>query len=263
VEHRFEGDRQARIKLDAAPWSAAKLLRRGGKQLVWLAIGLWTGFTFVAYFTPAKALAAEVLSLGVGPWETFWMLFYGLATYGNAGYMREQVCKYMYPYARFQSAMIVRDTLIISYDTFRGEPRGSRRRGVDPKSVGKGDHRLHPLRPGLPTGIDIRKGLQYECIRLRRCIDACDEVMDKMRGSQADPLRHQNGMEKRWTRREMWRQVADRVLVYILILAAVATGFVATIACVHRSRPTSSATAAATSSAWSPAARSRTSIGCS
>jgi len=232
VEHRFEGDRQARIKLDAAPWSASKLLKRGGKQLVWLAIGLWTGFTFVAYFTPAKGLAAEVASLGVGPWETFWMLFYGLATYGNAGYMREQVCKYMCPYARFQSAMFDRDTLIISYDALRGEPRGSRRRGVDPKSVGKGDCIDCTLCVQVcPTGIDIRKGLQYECIGCAACIDACDEVMDKM-GSPKGLIRYatQNGMEKRWSRREMWRRVArPRVLVYILILAAVATGFVATI----------------------------------
>jgi cytochrome c oxidase accessory protein FixG len=123
VERRFEGDRQARIKLDAAPWSATKLLRRGGKQVVWLAIGLWTGFTFVAYFTSARELAADAAALNMGASEIFWSLFYGFATYGNAGYMREQVCKYMCPYARFQSAMFDHDTLIISYDTVRGEPR--------------------------------------------------------------------------------------------------------------------------------------------
>jgi len=232
VEHRFEGDRQARIKLDAAPWTVRKLARRGGKQAVWIAIGLWTGFTFVAYFTPARTLAAEVTSFGLGPWETFWILFYGLATYGNAGYMREQVCKYMCPYARFQSAMFDRDTLIISYDVARGEPRGSRRRGVDPASVGKGDCIDCTLCVQVcPTGIDIRKGLQYECIGCAACIDACDGVMDKM-GSPRGLIRYatQNGIEKRWTRRQMWQRVfRPRVLVYGLVLVAIASAFVASL----------------------------------
>ena len=233
VERRFEGDRQARIKLDAAPWSASKLARRGGKQIAWLAIGLWTGFTFVAYFTPARSLAAEMLSFSVGPWEGFWVLFYGLATYGNAGYLREQVCKYMCPYARFQSAMFDRDTLIISYDAARGEPRGSRPRKVAPASIGKGDCIDCTLCVQVcPTGIDIRKGLQYECIGCAACIDACDAVMDKMsypRGL----IRYatQNGIEKNWSRREMWRHVArPRVLVYGAILLVVGTAFVASLA---------------------------------
>jgi cytochrome c oxidase accessory protein FixG len=233
VERRFEGDRQARIKLDAAPWSTAKVLRRGGKQAVWLAIGLWTGFTFVAYFTPAQTLAAEALALSLGPWETFWVLFYGLATYGNAGYMREQVCKYMCPYARFQSAMFDRDTLVISYDAERGEPRGSRRRGVDPRSVGVGDCVDCTLCVQVcPTGIDIRKGLQYECIGCAACIDACDGVMDKM-GSPRGLIRYatQNGMEQHWSRSQMWRRVArPRVLVYTAILQALASAFVASLA---------------------------------
>jgi cytochrome c oxidase accessory protein FixG len=233
VEHRFEGDRQARIRMDAAPWSAAKIARRGGKQVVWLAIGLWTGFTFVAYFTPARTLAAEVIGLGVGPWEGFWILFYGFATYGNAGYMREQVCKYMCPYARFQSAMFDRDTLIISYDTVRGEPRGSRRRGVDAASVGKGDCIDCTLCVQVcPTGIDIRKGLQYECIGCAACIDACDSVMDKM-GSPRGLIRYatQNGIDKRWNRRQMWQRVfRPRVLVYSLVLVAIASAFVASLA---------------------------------
>ncbi|MEO8524847.1 MAG: cytochrome c oxidase accessory protein CcoG [Caldimonas sp.] len=233
VERRFEGDRQARIKLDAAPWSTAKIARRGGKQAAWLAIGMWTGFTFVAYFTPARTLASEVLAFSVGPWEGFWVLFYGLATYGNAGYLREQVCKYMCPYARFQSAMFDRDTLIISYDAARGEPRGSRARRVDPASIGKGDCIDCTLCVQVcPTGIDIRKGLQYECIGCAACIDACDTVMDKMsypRGL----IRYatQNGIDKKWSRREMWRHVArPRVLVYSAILLVIGTAFVASLA---------------------------------
>ncbi len=233
VEQRFEGDRQARLKLDAAPWSAAKLAKKGGKQLVWLAIGLWTGFTFVAYFTPAHTLAAEVLSLGIGPWEAFWILFYGFATYGNAGYMREQVCKYMCPYARFQSAMFDRDTLIISYDEARGEPRGSRRRGVDPASVGKGDCIDCTICVQVcPTGIDIRRGLQYECIGCAACIDACDDVMDKMKYPRG-LIRYatQNGMQNRWSSKMMWKRAArPRVLVYSAILLAIAAAFATSLA---------------------------------
>jgi cytochrome c oxidase accessory protein FixG len=233
VERKFEGDRQARMKLDAAPWSAAKLARRAGKQAAWLAIGAWTGFTFVAYFTPARTLGAEVASLAVGPWEAFWILFYGFATYGNAGYMREQVCKYMCPYARFQSAMFDRDTLVISYDAARGEPRGSRRRGVAAASVGKGDCIDCTLCVQVcPTGIDIRKGLQYECIGCAACIDACDAVMDKMQ-SPRGLIRYatQNGMQGHWTRRQMWlRVLRPRVLVYGAVLSAIVVAFVTSLA---------------------------------
>ncbi len=233
VERRCEGDRQARIKLDRAPWSPHKLLRRGGKQFVWLALGLWTGFTFVAYFTPARTLAAEVLAFSLGPWETFWLLFYGLATYGNAGYLREQVCKYMCPYARFQSAMFDRDTLIVSYDPQRGEPRGSRGRGVDPASIGKGDCIDCTLCVQVcPTGIDIRKGLQYECIGCAACIDVCNGVMDKMSYPRGlIRFATQNAMTKGWTSRTMWKRVArPRVLVYSTILLAIASAFVFSLA---------------------------------
>ena len=233
VERRFEGDRQARIRLDAAPWSARKLLRRGGKQAVWLLIGLWTGFTFVAYFTDARTLAAGAWGFSLGPSEMFWSLFYGFATYGNAGYMREQVCKYMCPYARFQSAMFDRDTLIVSYDVERGEPRGSRPRGVDPASVGKGDCIDCTLCVQVcPTGIDIRKGLQYECIGCTACIDACNGVMDKMRYPRG-LIRYdtQNSMQEHWSTAQMWKRVLrPRVLVYSGVLLLIVAGFVTSLA---------------------------------
>ena len=157
-----------------------KLARKAAKQFLWVAFALWTGFTFVGYFTPIRQLWAEAFTLDFGPWEWFWVLFYGFATYGNAGFMREQVCKYMCPYARFQSAMFDRDTLIITYDSQRGEPRGPRgRKGEDAAAQGA------CVDCGLcvqvcPTGIDIRKGLQYECIGCAACIDACDSVMDRV-----------------------------------------------------------------------------------
>jgi len=123
MERQIEGKRSARIALDRQPLSPSKFARKGAKHLAWGAVALWTGFTFVGYFTPIKFLGNEVLTLSFGPWEWFWVLFYSLATYGNAGWLREQVCKYMCPYARFQSSMFDRDTLIITYDTARGEPR--------------------------------------------------------------------------------------------------------------------------------------------
>ncbi len=181
IERWTEGPRQKRIKLDRSPWNRDKLVRRGSKHVLWVLLGLWTGLTFVGYFTPITELMARATTFSLGPWETFWSLFYGFATWGNAGFLREQVCIYMCPYARFQSAMFDRNTLIISYDEQRGEPRGGRSRGVNPQEKGLGDCiDCNLCVQACPTGIDIRKGLQYECIACAACIDACDQVMDKM-----------------------------------------------------------------------------------
>ncbi|NDY92162.1 cytochrome c oxidase accessory protein CcoG [Ideonella livida] len=233
MEKFFEGDRQKRMKLDQKPWTTEWIRRKAGKQLAWILFGLFTGFTFVGYFTPIKTLAEEALSLGFGPWEWFWVLFYGFATYGNAGYMREQVCKYMCPYARFQSAMFDKDTLIISYDRERGEPRGSRSKKADPSQLGLGSC----IDCGLcsqvcPTGIDIRNGLQYECIGCAACIDVCDEVMDKM-GYPRGLVRYatQNGLAEHWGRGQMLRRILrPRVLVYSLIMIVICLAFAWSIA---------------------------------
>ncbi|HUP06118.1 MAG TPA: 4Fe-4S dicluster domain-containing protein, partial [Caldimonas sp.] len=161
-----------------------------------------------------------------------WIAFYGLATYGNAGWMREQVCKYMCPYARFQSAMFDKDTLVISYDAKRGEPRGSRPRGTDARALGKGDCVDCTLCVQVcPTGIDIRKGLQYECIGCAACIDACDQVMDKMR-SPRGLIRYatQNGMANGWTRAQVWqRMLRPRVLVYSAVMLLIIGAFAASL----------------------------------
>jgi len=228
VERRIEGDRVARIKLDAAPWGANKLMRKGAKQAIWLAIGLFTGFSFVGYFTPIRTLAVEVATLSVSPWEGFWILFYGFATYGNAGYLREQVCKYMCPYARFQSALIDKDSLVIAYDTGRGEARGSRSRKADPKALGLGDCVDCTLCVQVcPTGIDIRNGLQNECIGCAACIDVCDDVMGRM-GYAPGLIRYstENGVAKGWSRAQMLkRALRPRVLLYGAALLAVSAGF--------------------------------------
>jgi polyferredoxin len=274
MERWTEGDRHQRMKLDAGPWTRGKLARKGSKHLLWLIFALWTGFTFVGFFTPIRELAARA-PLGWGGWETFWVLFYALATWGNAGFLREQVCKYMCPYARFQSAMFDRNTLIIAYDPMRGEPRGPRKRGLGSvlerarglleKSVAydyvfrahqhptAADNRLQargtitfagagahaePL-PRFaaeelgdcidcticvqvcPTGIDIRNGLQYECIACGACIDACDDVMGKM-GYPKGLIRYstQNAIDGKST-----RVMRPRVWVYGGILLALVSSW--------------------------------------
>ncbi|GAB3096185.1 4Fe-4S dicluster domain-containing protein [Lysobacter terrae] len=273
MERWTEGDRNARIKLDAAPWSVRKLLRKGAKHLLWVIFALWTGFTFVGFFTPITDLGAR-LPFALGGWEAFWILFYSLATWGNAGFLREQVCKYMCPYARFQSAMFDRNTLLIAYDPMRGEPRGPRKRGLgDVLQRGRGllekalaydyvfrasrhpsaaDARLQaqgtitfaagveaeplpkftPEQLGdcidcticvqvCPVGIDIRNGLQYECIACGACVDACDEVMEKM-GFAQGLIRYttQNALDGRKT-----RVLRPRVFIYGGLLLALLAAF--------------------------------------
>ena len=283
MERWSEGDRSARIKLDAAPWSANKLRRKLAKHSLWLLFALWTGFTFVGFFTPIRELATRLWPFAWSGWESFWVLFYALATWGNAGVLREQVCKYMCPYARFQSAMFDRNTLIIAYDPMRGEPRGARKKGklasvlerargllpVDLATsavVATAQHRSTadrqmgarattalvvdeqtnlPPPPQVnapedlgdcidcticvqvcPTGIDIRNGLQYECIACGACVDACDEVMGKV-GYPHGLIRYttQNAMEGR-----RQRLLRPRVLIYAVLLGLVFAGFVAGIA---------------------------------
>jgi len=224
IERKVEGDRSARMRLDEGGLSARKLGKKSLKHFLWVAVAFWTGFTFVGYFTPVRELSGAVLAWTLGPWQTFWIFFYGFATYGNAGFMREQVCKYMCPYARFQSAMFDKDTMIVTYDTARGEPRGARGRKVDPRAKGLGDCVDCTLCVQVcPTGIDIRKGLQYECIGCAACADVCDEVMDKM-GYPRGLVRYstQNGLANGWTRAQMLRRaVRPRVLVYSAILGAI------------------------------------------
>lgn len=217
VEAKVEGDRNARVKLDSGAWTAKKFSLKTIKHTIWLLIALWTGFTFVGYFTPIRDLALEVFQFSLGPWESFWLFFYGFATYGNAGFMREQVCKYMCPYARFQSAMFDKDTLIVTYDTARGEPRGSRNKKVDYKEQGMGSCVDCSICVQVcPTGIDIRDGLQYECIACGACIDGCDQVMDKM-GYERGLIRYttEHALKHKMSKSAMWQRVFRlRTLIY-------------------------------------------------
>ncbi len=232
IEKQVEGDRSARMRRDAKPWSADKLARKATKHFLWLALAFWTGFSFVGYFTPIKELGAEFLTFGLGPWEIFWTFFYGFATYGNAGFMREQVCKYMCPYARFQSAMFDKDTLIVTYDGERGEPRGARSRKADPQALKLGACVDCSLCVQVcPTGIDIRNGLQNECIGCGACVDVCDTVMDKM-GYPRGLIKYStdNAMKQHWSQQQTLRHVLrPRVLVYSAILLAVVVAMLASL----------------------------------
>jgi cytochrome c oxidase accessory protein FixG len=224
IERRVEGDRSARMRRDGQTLSVDKVWRKAAKHLLWLAVALWTGFTFVGYFTPIKQLGMEFLQMSMGSWEVFWTFFYGFATYGNAGFMREQVCKHMCPYARFQSAMFDKDTLIVTYDTERGEPRGARSRKADPTALNLGACIDCTLCVQVcPTGIDIRKGLQYECIGCGACADVCDTVMDKM-GYARGLVKYttENAMNNKWTQAQTWRHVfRPRILIYTTILLTI------------------------------------------
>ena len=224
IEEKIEGDRGARIKLEKQPMNGRKFMRKLAKHAAWIAVALWTGFTFAGYFSPIHTLGRDLINFSLGPWQTFWIFFYAFATYGMAGFMREQVCKYMCPYARFQSVMFDADTLIVTYDQARGENRGSRSKKEDYKAAGKGDC----VDCGIcvqvcPTGIDIRNGLQYECIGCSACIDGCDEVMDKV-GYPRGLIRYstENAVEKKWGAREVVRHIfRPRIYLYTGILIVI------------------------------------------
>ncbi len=233
IERKIEGDRVARIRLDAAPWSLEKFVYRATKHVAWLIVALWTGYTFVGYFTPIGDLGVRAVTWQLGPWEAFWILFYGFATYGNAGFMREQVCKYMCPYARFQSVMFDKDTLVITYDSERGEPRGARSKSVNPRERGLGDCVDCLICVQVcPTGIDIRKGLQYECIGCAACIDGCNQVMERM-GYARGLIRYttENALRGKLSASAIWTRVfRPRTMVYSGLLFAVLAFFVGSLA---------------------------------
>jgi cytochrome c oxidase accessory protein FixG len=232
IERKIEGSRGARMRLDKQPWSAEKLLKKTAKHASWGAVALWTGFTFVGYFTPIHTLFVEAAAFTLGPWERFWVMFYSFATYGNAGWMREQVCKYMCPYARFQSAMFDKDTLIITYDQKRGEPRGARTGKNKAADASLGECIDCSLCVQVcPTGIDIRRGLQYECIGCASCIDACNDVMKKS-NAPLGLIRYstEHAMTKDWTLEQVRQRVLrPRILIYIGILMLVVTTFFTTL----------------------------------
>ena len=222
MERLTEGSRSQQMKLARAPWSLQKFARKSAKQVLWITFAGFTGLTFVGFFSPIDGLFGKTAAASLSGWETFWIIFYGFATYGNAGYLREQVCKYMCPYARFQSAMFDRDTLIISYDAARGEPRGARSHVAAARPAGQGDCVDCTLCvQACPTGIDIRLGLQSECIACAACVDACDAVMTKI-GSPVGLVRYATQAE---IDGEPTRVIRPRIVVYSVLLASLMSGF--------------------------------------
>lgn len=227
AEHFWEGDRNQRIKLDKAPWTFNKVMRKTGKQATWVIIALATGLTFVGYFNPIRELVPQLFTFQSSLSVAFWTLFFTGATYMNAGFMREQVCKYMCPYARFQSAMFDSDTMIVSYDEKRGEVRGPRKKGAEYRAEGLGDCVDCTLCVQVcPVGIDIRDGLQYECISCGLCVDACNLVMDKME--------YERGLIS-FTTENMLKTGATRILRprligYVLGVVAMSSAFLYTMA---------------------------------
>jgi cytochrome c oxidase accessory protein FixG len=227
IERKVEGDRSARMRLDDANFSLEKLVKKCYKHIIWIFLSIWTGFTFVGYFTPIRELVMEFFLTQMSAWELFWVFFYAFATYGNAGFMREQICIYMCPYARFQSAMFDNDTLIVTYDAERGEPRGPRAKSADASALNLGACVDCTLCVQVcPTGIDSRDGLQYECIGCGACVDVCDTVMDKL-GYAKGLVRYstQNAMDNKWTPQQIWqRLMRPRIQIYTMILVAIMVG---------------------------------------
>lgn len=176
IEARIEGDRVARMRRDSAPATLPGTARRVAKHAAWWLLALWTGLTFVGYFTPVREVVAGVFQGQLGPWEWFWLFFYATFTYMQAGLLREKVCQHMCPYSRFQTAMFDDRTKVVAYDVARGEPRGALHSGA-----ASGDCvDCSVCVQVCPTGIDIRQGLQYPCINCGLCIDGCDQIMDKL-----------------------------------------------------------------------------------
>lgn len=221
IERKVEGTRSQQMKLDKQESSFTKFRIKATKHTIWIIFSLYTGFTFVGFFTPIRELAQGIISFDLGPSEVFWLLFYSIATYGNAGWLREQVCMYMCPYARFQSAMLDKNSLVISYDALRGEPRGGRKKGDDFEAKQLGSCIDCSLCVQVcPTGIDIRNGLQYECIGCAACIDVCDDVMDKMD--------YPRGLVKYTTENKMEGHettvLRPRIIIYIVLLVSILSG---------------------------------------
>ena len=225
VERWIEGDRPQRIKLDRSGLNLEVLRKKTSKHFIWGLIALWTGLSFVGYFVPIRELLNNMWTVQLTGWSLFWILFYSFATYGNAGFMREQVCKYMCPYARFQSAMFDADTLIVAYDAKRGEPRGHRSKNLSTNSIKEDLGLGHCIDCQLcvqvcPTGIDIRDGLQYECIGCGACADVCNDVMKKM----SYPIHliqfaSENAVANGWGLKEQIKRVLrTRVLIYASLL---------------------------------------------
>ncbi len=181
VERAIEGDRNARMKLDAGPWTLDKLGKRVTKHGIWLAIAVATGGAWIFYFADAPKLLASFVTLQAPPVAYITVAVLTATTYVFGGLMREQVCTYMCPWPRIQAAMVDENSLVVTYNDWRGEPRSRHAKKAAAAGASVGDCvDCNACVAVCPMGIDIRDGQQLECITCALCIDACDAVMDKI-----------------------------------------------------------------------------------
>ncbi|WP_220719724.1 cytochrome c oxidase accessory protein CcoG [Agarivorans litoreus] len=225
-EEKIEGSANKRKKLDKSPWDFNKVWRKTAKHTAWIAVSVFTALSFAAYFVPVKQLWWDFFTLNASAAVNFSVIFFTVATYANAGWMRTIVCTHMCPYARFQSAMFDKDTFIVGYDVERGESRGPRKRNADHKALGLGDCVDCDLCVQVcPAGIDIREGLQYECINCGACIDACDQTMERMN--------YPKGLIRYTTEHNLAGQKTDvlrpKLIGYGVVLSAMLVAFVFTL----------------------------------
>ncbi|MCY4237245.1 MAG: cytochrome c oxidase accessory protein CcoG [Rhodospirillaceae bacterium] len=231
IERQIEGDRSARIRLDRKPFSAGKAMRKATKHLCWLLIAFVTGGAWIMYFVDAPTVVGAFF-VGKASAETYFFVgLFAFTTYLLAGWAREQVCTYMCPWPRFQAAMLDEDSLVVTYNKFRGEPRGPHRKG---QQWGETSHCIDCKQcvAVCPTGIDIRDGIQLECIGCGLCVDACNEVMKKV-GLPPNLIAFDT--ERRMAQRaqkepQTYRLIRPRTVLYSFLLLGVSTLMIASLA---------------------------------
>lgn len=246
VEQRIQGDRNARKKLREGPWTWEKIYKITITHFLWLVIAWWTAGSFVLYFNDAPSLVMDFFIFNVSPTVLYFIAGLTFSTYLMAGFAREQVCTYMCPYARFQSAMFDKDTLVIGYDVQRGEPRGKHKAGTSWENRGHCIDCTACVQV-CPTGIDIRNGLQMECIACGLCVDACNNIMDKVnlpRGLiRYDTSHHMEAEEKtsatkfRFLRPRTYYYAAVMLLVSGLMIYALVTRPLTELHVLHERNP--------------------------
>ncbi len=222
VERLVQGDRNARKKLHDSRWTFDKIRKIATTHFIWLVIAWCTAGSFVLYFNDAPTLVKSFLEFDVSPTVLGFIGGLTFSTYLMAGFAREQVCTYMCPYARFQSAMFDRDTLLIGYDETRGEPRGKHKKGDSWENRGDCIDCTACVQV-CPVGIDIRNGLQMECIACGLCVDACNDIMDRVERPRGliryDTINHMEATVKGG--KEKFKFLRFRTLYYAAILALV------------------------------------------
>ncbi|MCW9035644.1 MAG: cytochrome c oxidase accessory protein CcoG [Rhodospirillales bacterium] len=228
VERQIEGESNARRKLDKGPWTAAKIFKKGLKHFIWLIVAFLMSFAWVWYFNDAPTVTVEILQGTAGSWVMATIAVLTITTYLLAGWAREQVCYYMCPWPRFQGTMFDEDTLLITYEDWRGEPR------APTNKLRNFENRGHCIDCTMcvqvcPTGVDIRLGQQMQCIGCGLCIDACDGIMEKMNLPKG-LIRYDsisNGLAREHKKPETFHLVRPRTMAYVVILLVVmgAMGF--------------------------------------